>query len=112
MSHQIGGGSRRLARDRGAPDGRRLAQVIHWTNVPMYLQTDRGEVATGERVPGRTVCLDILRRTGACEGIDVGAAVKDIDWDGLDEALRWVDGLDADYEGPLMVLVPVPRREV
>lgn len=65
-----------------------------------------GEIAAGAEVPGRVACLEMLRRDGRCEGVELGAPVASIDWTGFEAG---VAGLDA--HSPQVVLVPVPRGE-
>lgn len=78
--------------------------MVSWTLVPLRVLVLDVGVEAGDRVPGRVVALEVFRRTGRCEGIEVGAEADAIDWTGLEEAVAWLD--QQDVHGPQGVRVP------
>lgn len=78
--------------------------MVSWTLVPLRVLALGVDVEPGERVPGRVVALEVFRRTGRCQGVEVGAEVDAIDWRGLEDAIVWLD--QQDVHGPQGVRVP------
>lgn len=78
--------------------------MVSWTLVPLRVLGLNVDVEPGDRVPGRIVAMDLYRRTGRCEGIEVGAEADATDWTGLEEAVAWLD--QQDVHGPQGVRVP------
>lgn len=78
--------------------------MVPWDEVTVRVRGLDSEVARGSRVPGRIVALELYRRTGRCDGVDVGAESGAIDWCGIEEAVAWLDAQDV--HGPQVVWVP------
>ncbi|TAJ74429.1 MAG: hypothetical protein EPO42_14515 [Gallionellaceae bacterium] len=80
------------------------AFMVPWDEVTVRVRELDSEVARGARVPGRIVALDLYRRTGRCEGVEVDVESGAIDWCGIEEAVAWLDAQDV--HGPQVVRMP------
>ena len=76
-----------------------------WFDAPVGLGRSVPGRRPGAEVPGRVACLEMLRRDGRCEGLELGAEVDAIDWTGFEAGVAALDALD--LHGPQVVLVPV-----